>query len=124
MPRFRKLQPRNLLELIPKRLVSHELEEGTGKVVLLVPRFRNRLARRLFGGLNRDPNFRLRLDEIGAFVWLAIDGRKTAADIAAAARQHFGERVEPAAERVGLFLRDLSRKDLVAFDDPAAPPGQ
>ena len=49
----------------------------------------------------------IHLDEIGSFVWLLIDGEKTVADIAVPFEEHFGERVSPTYERLGMYFAEL-----------------
>jgi Coenzyme PQQ synthesis protein D (PqqD) len=60
---------------------------------------------------------RLRLDALGTFCWLQIDGRCSAWEIAASVRREFGEAAEPAEIRVGRFLGLLRREELVAFPE-------
>lgn len=109
--------PANLLDQIPRPRVEHFIQPETGRVTLKVPRFESRLARRLLGWLNRSPTVDFRLDEIGSFVWLKMDGRRTIGRIGEEARAHFGARVEPAYERVALFCRNLSRDGLIRLAD-------
>ncbi|NMB75718.1 MAG: PqqD family protein [Myxococcales bacterium] len=108
--------PANLLERVPRPRVEHFIQPETGRVTLKVPRFENRLLRRLFGWLNRSPTVDFRLDEIGSFVWLRMDGARTVGRISEETRAHFGQRVEPAYERVGLFCRNLLRDGLIRLD--------
>jgi hypothetical protein len=69
--RRRFLKKANLLDLTPIRL--HEHEEETGKVVILVKKFKNdRFSRFAIG--RHSPVIRIRLDETGSEVWKAIDG--------------------------------------------------
>ena len=112
----------NLLDFIPERRVEHEVDPATGLVTLVVPRFQSRLGKKLFGRIGRSPDFHVRLDELGSFVWLQMDGELDLARISAAAREHFGERVEPAAERVALFARKLEQDGFVRLSDAHTPP--
>lgn len=91
-------------------------ERDGDDVVVFVPRAaRGPLAARLERWLRPRPP-RLRLDAIGAFVWTRLDGRRTVADIAAELQEAFGARVEPAAERLEIFLGQLERGRLVRGD--------
>jgi hypothetical protein len=65
---------------------------------------------------------RIRLDDIGSEVWRLLDGTRTVQHIATILRSRFGDRVEPAEERVGHLVRVLHREDLVAYPgwDPVA----
>lgn len=70
--RRRFLKKANLLDLTPVRLHEYE-EEDTGKVVILVKKFKNdRFAHFALG--RRSPVVRIKLDEIGSEVWKTIDG--------------------------------------------------
>jgi len=65
------LKKANLLDLTPVRL--HEHEEESGKVVIIVKKFKNiRFSRFALG--RHSPVIRIRLDEIGSEVWKAMDG--------------------------------------------------
>ena len=71
--RRRFLKKANLLDLTPMRLHEYEVEEETGKVVILVKKFKNvRFAHFALG--RHSPVIRIKLDEIGSEVWKTIDG--------------------------------------------------
>jgi hypothetical protein len=73
----RFLKKANLLDLTPVRLHEYE-EEGTGKVVILVRKFKNdRFSHFVLG--RRSPVIRIRLDETGSEVWKTIDGESNVA---------------------------------------------
>ncbi len=83
------------------------------RAVLLVPRFRKGpLARWLQPRLKR-PHIRVKLDEIGSFAWHRMDGKTRFTEIVNAMREHFGERVEPAEQRLQQFLILLYRDKFV-----------
>ena len=58
---------------------------------------------------------KLRLDDVGTFSWRLIDGGRTVNQIAAELRREFGERAEPCEERLGRFMKQLQREELVRF---------
>ena len=58
---------------------------------------------------------RVRLDEVGSLAWTLFDGRRTVAEVAAALRERFGDRVEPAEERLGTLVRQLHRGGMVGY---------
>jgi hypothetical protein len=104
-------------ELVPVPQHRSE-EEPDGRVTVLVPRFSGRWARRWVLPLFARQEVRLRLDELGSFVWHQCDGRTTVGEIAA--RLHAAsdaERAEAGA-RVMSFLRQLARYDSVTFLAP------
>ncbi len=55
------------------------------------------------------PDFRVRLDERGSFVWGLCDGTRTVAEIAAAVQARFQDPPEDSGQRTGLFLHQLLR---------------
>ena len=96
-----------------------EWEDGPdGGAVLLVPRFRKGpLAKWLQPKLRR-PHIRVKLDEIGSFAWRRMDGKTPFSELVTAMKDHFGERVEPADERLKKFLTILYRDKFVALKAP------
>ena len=107
----------NLLDLVPERIGEYEAGED-GFVTLLMPRFRNNLMRRLVEprlapGRRR---FKLKLDDIGTAVWLLIDGKRSAREIAGNLRERFGERIENQCyERLGVFFQQLERGRFICY---------
>lgn len=103
----------NLLELVPVRTADWREQDG-GLVVEYRPGPPRGLAGRI-GRLLLPPRVsRRRLDEVGAAVWRRLDGR-TVAEVAAALRAEFGERIEPAEDRLRLFLDMLRRERLIGL---------
>jgi hypothetical protein len=110
-------QPANLLDLKPRRLMSHEMEGD--RAVVLIPRFRARwlgwLQRRL-----RRPHVKLRLDDVGTAFWLSCDGATTLEQIGRTLQARFGEQVEPVWDRLALFVRQMHHGGLLELP-PAGP---
>ena len=94
-----------------------DFEEREGGVVLVAPRFGpgllDRIQRRIFG----DRKIRIRLDEMGTFVWLLCDGATCLKDIIAALEARFGKGLEGAR----VLLVGLAYKKNV--DDIRESPG-
>jgi Coenzyme PQQ synthesis protein D (PqqD) len=55
------------------------------------------------------------LDEIGSFIWLQCDGKKNIGEITILARDHFSEKIEPAKERVELFVNQIHKNKLISL---------
>jgi len=55
------------------------------------------------------------LDEIGSFIWLLCDGKKNVCEITKIASDHFLEKIEPAKERVELFIKQMHKNKLVSL---------
>ncbi len=83
--------------------------------VILVPKFGNHLLGRWLMARLRNPYYRLRLDEIGSFVWEHCSGDLSVQEIGARLGQRFGDTVEPVYERLDLFLRSLERSKSIVW---------
>lgn len=100
-----------ILSCVPVRTAGHEVTDE-GKVVVLQPRFDWRPLQQWMERLGK-PYLRVKLDDIGSFIWLKCDGEASVESIAAALESEFGERVKPARDRTVLFFRNMVRADIV-----------
>ena len=117
-----KRQMRNIANCVPRPLVGHEVDEESGIVKLLVPRFRAGWMQWLQKRL-KNPYIRVGLDEVGSAAWLFIDGKRTVLEIGEEMVRKFGnEKMDPVNERLGLFFGTLKRNRFVEWDDAAAIP--
>jgi len=103
---------RNLLELRPRRTREWVVDEQ-GQALLTVPRFTNRLLVRWLVPHLSNPEFRVRLDAFGTFVWARCDGTTPVATIADQMLAQFGTKAEPVYDRIGAFLQRLEREGLI-----------
>ena len=60
-----------------------------------------------------NPCYRIRLDDVGSFIWKACDGETPLAAIAGRLRDALGDRVEPAEERLGGFVQTMLRSRMI-----------
>ena len=105
-------------DLVPKHNI--EWEDGPeGGAVLLVPRFRKGPLARWLQPRLKKPNIRVNLDEFGSFVWRKMDGEATFPKIVEAMRGEFGEKIEPADERLYKFLITLQKSEFIQLLVPA-----
>ncbi len=102
----------------PRRLL--EWHEEDGRCVLLRPRFGTSRPGRWLAALAGDPHYRIRLDEVGTLVWKACDGRTSLAKIARAMRAAFGDRVEPAEERLARVVGRMLKGRMIVMEEPDA----
>jgi len=94
-----------------RRLDWRELENG--RCVVLRPRFgASRIGRWLAEKLG-NPCYRIRLDDVGTFIWKACDGETPLSEIADRLRAQFGGRVEPADERLARFVQSMLRSGMI-----------
>ncbi|MFH0799736.1 MAG: PqqD family protein [Pseudomonadota bacterium] len=106
-------------EVVVKKAIGWE-DGPDGGAVLLVPRFRKGpLARWLQPRLPR-PFIRVKLDEIGSFVWRALDGGTPFQKVALAMKEKFGDRVEPAEVRLKTFLTILYKDKFIELLVPCS----
>ncbi len=116
----KELEGVNLLGLAPRRVAKWE--EVDGRVVVIRPDPETRGLRgwldRLLHSMSAS---RIRLDELGSFAWMRLDGERTVAEVAELLRREFGEAVEPAEERLGHLVRAMRREGFLAY--PGWDPG-
>ena len=104
----------NLLDLIPARNLQSE-KNAEGLYTLLKPKFSHPLlVKHLLPRLKR-PHFKVKLDEIGSFIWNLCDGKNTVKEIGLRLKDEFGERVEPLYERLGFFFHSLEKNRFIDF---------
>lgn len=111
----------NLLELVPHRTASWS--EDAGRVVVEIPAPSRPWLAPLAWLSFKMSSKRIRLDEVGSLAWTLLDGRRSVGEVAAALRERFGDRVEPAEERLGTLLRMLHRGALVGYSGYDPIPG-
>lgn len=105
----------DFLALVPVHAVPFERAED-GRVTLLRPKILSPRWEWLVRLLPR-PNYRVRLDEKGSFLWASLDGQACVGELAARARAQFGDAGEPHEERCALFVRELARGGFVGWAD-------
>jgi hypothetical protein len=101
--------PQQWSNVVATRII--EWEDGPdGGVVLLIPRFRRGpLAKWLQPKLKR-PYFRVKLDDIGTSAWRRMDGSTQFHKIVGEMKKEFGEKVEPAEDRLKKFMTLLYKE--------------
>ena len=88
-------------------------DAGEGRCVVLRPKLGESRAGRWLASRLGDPCYRIRLDDVGAFIWKACDGETPLTAIRDRMREAFGARVEPADERLGRFVQSLVRSRMI-----------
>jgi len=112
--REQELEGVNLLGLAPRRVA--EWEEEDGRIIVLRPEPTSRGPRGLLDRFfHKMSASRIKLDEVGSFVWLRLDGERDVAQIAELLKAEFGEAVQPAEERLGYLIRLLRQEQLVVY---------
>ena len=96
----------------PRRLLDwRDLDDGC--CVVLRPKFGESPIGRWLARKLGDPRYRIRLDDVGTFIWKACDGETPMSEIARRLHREFGERVEPADQRLGRFVQSMLRSRMI-----------
>lgn len=109
---------RNLLDLVPERLLASE-RRADGRTTVLEPRFSGRLGRWLQPRLSR-PFVRIHLDDVGTVIWDACDGATQVRAIAAQLAERFGDDFDPQCDRLATFLQSLERRGYIRYRELAS----
>jgi hypothetical protein len=104
-------------ELRTQRPVGRfEFEEQDENLIrVVIPRFGNGTLGRIMQKIAIRTEDKLNLDELGSFVYRHCDGTRTVREIAVQLREHFGEKAEPAEDRLALFIREMVQRELILF---------
>lgn len=106
----------NYLELTPQRIYEHEIEPS-GKVSVLVPKFRNKFLVIVLMKRLKSPYIKAKLDEFGSLTWIEMDGSKKVCDISKILTNKFGDKVQPVNERLTKFLTQLYKYNFITFKE-------
>lgn len=87
-------------------------------VTVVIPRFPDNFIGRQFARIAVQTEDKLDLDEIGSLVYPLCDGEHTVAEIAAALKERFGEKVEPLEPRLAVFIQEMFKRNLILFARP------
>ena len=94
-------------------------QDDDGRSVVLRPKLGEGRVGRWLAAYLGDPYYRIRLDELGTFVWKACDGQTPLTVIAERMRDEFGDRVEPTRERLGRFVQKMLQGRMIAVHGSA-----
>lgn len=104
----------NLLELIPVKNIGWEKTEDN-LIILLKPKFKHPFFKKHVLPRMKKPNYKIKLDAVGSFVWERCDGQRTVKEVAQSLKQEFGESVEPLYDRLALFLQSLEKNHFIYY---------
>ena len=100
------------LALEPRRLLEWKTDSES-RAVLLRPKFGSGLLGRILLSWFGPSHYRIRLDEVGTAIWVCLDGETPLVTVLSELKKKFGSRVEPAEERLRMFVDDMIRKKLI-----------
>lgn len=101
---------KDLLKLIPVQ--KCESEKNGDVITVLYYKEPNFIEKKFFKKLAAKP-LKADLDEIGSFIWPLIDGKNSVENIVKKGNEEFGEKIEPAEERICLFIRQLNQNKFI-----------
>jgi hypothetical protein len=107
---------RNLLDLKPLRNLGWEEGENDA-VVLLIPKFRHSWMRKWVVPHLKLPDFHVKTDRLGSFVWRKCDGNSTVLEISDAMGREFGADFDPTHDRICRFIRQLAKNDCIILNE-------
>lgn len=104
----------NLFDLIPEHKIQFE-ESSDGFITLIKPKFKNKFLVKYILPRIKKPNFKIKLDQFGSFVWKQCDGINTVEQIANLLKAKFQDEIDPVHDRLALFLQSLARHQFIAY---------
>ena len=104
----------------PRRILEW-CEGEDGRCVLLRPKLGRSALGRWLSARIAEPHYRILLDDVGTFVWKACDGQTSLEMIAHRLRLRFGSRVEPAEQRLAVFVGQMKRSKLLSWGELNPP---
>jgi len=110
----KKDQHVNLLDLIPVQNMTW-VENDEKFVILLKPKFSNRLLANYILPKMKRPNYKINLDKFGTAVWHNCNGKNTVAEIGEQLKRKFGDEIEPVYERLGMYIQTLAKNKFIYY---------
>jgi hypothetical protein len=102
-----------LSNIYPVRNCEHELNKDL--VTVLYKKKKLGLIERTFFKKQSEKPYKIDLDEIGSYIWLQIDGKKSVGKLTELAKNHFLNKIDPAEERVELFINQMHKNKLISL---------
>lgn len=98
-------------ELFPIRICEYEINNNL--VTVLFKKQKPTFIEKIFFKKQIEKPYKIDLDEIGSFIWKLCDGKKNIEEITNSAKENFLEKIEPADERVKLFINQMNKNHLI-----------
>ncbi len=103
----------NLLTLIPTHNMEWDINKENDLIVIKKPKFQNQFLKKHLVPRMKRPDYIVKLDKIGSFFWLNIDGKVTIGEIAERMKKEFGQSIEPVYDRLGQFVNSLLKHQFI-----------
>jgi hypothetical protein len=106
----------NTLDLTPIKLHTEEIDEED-LVTVLIPKFKNEIAKKFIVPKLKSANFKIEFDKLGSAVWMNMDGNKKVQEIIKNVSNKFGDEIQQAEERIIKFIFQLYEQKLISFNE-------
>lgn len=104
----------NFMTYIPEKKCK-DFEVRDGKVYLIF--HHDKPIEKFASWLVKKPRVTdIELDEIGSYIWLSMDGKRTVYDIGQKLEKKFGEKCEPIYDRLIAYLRTMRKSGYICFE--------
>jgi hypothetical protein len=110
------LKNANTLDLTPVKLHSEEVDKEE-LVTVIVPKFKNELAKKLIVPKIKSADFKIKFDKFGSAVLMNMDGNKNVQEIIKSVSMKFGDEIQQAEERIIKFIFQLYEQKLISFNE-------
>lgn len=111
---FKKKTNVNYLELTP--IHNHEFTTENELVKVLIPKFKSEFMQK-FIPRHKSKHITINLDELGTAVWNKIDGNNKVGNIVSELSEEYGDKIQPANERVTKFLTQMYQYKFILFKE-------
>ena len=101
-------------ELYPFRSCEYEKNEN-GLVVVFYKNTKPSFIEKIFFKKLVAKPYKIDLDETGSYIYELCDGKLNTSEIINKTKEHFGEKVEPAEDRVIKFIEQLNKNKLITL---------
>jgi len=115
--RNRKIKNKNLLDLVPVRMIEYKVETS-GLVTLLKERHKSRFMKWLAVKFNKSKLIQIHLDDKGTSTWQKLDGSRTVEEIGSSLELNFLS-TDPKSEHHKFieFISILYRNKFIDLDE-------
>jgi hypothetical protein len=115
MPLFTKKDERNILEMVPKRVVEN-FTDIDGLVTLNLPKFKRPFFSKWLIPQGKSSFIHIKFDKMGSHVWRQIDGKKNLQEICNTFKPALTEdEIVNLEERSAKFLTELYKSRFINF---------
>ncbi len=114
--RKKTLKSANTLEMTPFKIYSDEKNDDE-LVTVIIPKFKNKIAVKLFSPRLKSDHFKVKLDKFGSAVWEKINGKLKVDHIIKDVKKNFGDELQQEEERITKFIFQLYTQGFISFKE-------